>query len=204
MAATWLKKLQRWIKQLFRGKKKRRTTPKIIKSWYGKHCAVLRIERTTPGGLSTYRITSIYGECDYLITLDYLPDLLAELAGEFQGTSFRLRSHSHSYNASLTHRFAVWRIWRNGGSAPIGAWDCDLEGFTQNFSLRQLAPRRAVAEVASLALLVIHSDETPLLSWQSQMECINWLFFLEKRIREELSNPTHNLKAIDVLQDGSE
>jgi hypothetical protein len=202
--AIWLSQLQRWIARLFKGKKKRRTTPKIIKRRDGKYCAVLRIERNTPGGVATYRITSIHGSYDYLITLDYLPELLAEMAGEFQGTPFRLRSHSHSYNASLTHRFAVWRVFPNGSSTPIGIWDCDLEGFTQNFSLRQLAPRQAVAEVASLALLVIHSKKTPLLSWQSQMECVNWLFFLEKRIREELSNPTHNLKAIDILQEGSE
>jgi hypothetical protein len=198
----WFSELQRWIKQLFKPKKKRRTTPKIIKRWYGEYCAVLRIERTTPGGLSTYRITSIHGECDYLITLDYLPDLLAEMAGEFNGTAFRLRSHDHLYNASLTHRFAVWRVFPNGSSNPIGVWDVDLEGFTQNFNLRQLAPRQAVAEVASLARLIIHSSEDPHLSWQAQMECVNWLFFLEKRIREELSNPTHNLKAIDVLQEG--
>jgi hypothetical protein len=202
--ATWLSQLQRWIAKLFQPHKKRRTSAKIIRRWYGKYCAVLRIERKTPGGLSTYRITSIYGECDYLITLDYLPDLQAEMAGEFNGTSFRLRSHDNQHNSALTHRFAVWRVFPNGTSNPVGVWDCDLEGFTQNFALRQLAPRRAVAEVASLARFIIHSSEDPHLSWQSQMECINWLFFLEKRIREELSNPTHNLKAIDVLQEGSE
>ncbi|MEH1777161.1 hypothetical protein [Nostoc sp.] len=200
MAATWLTKLQRWIKQLFKPKKKRRSSPKIIKRWYGKDCAVLRIERTTPGGLSTYRITSIYGECDFLVTLDYLPDLLAEMAGEFNGTSFRLRSHDNQYNSALTHRFAVWRVWRNGGSAPIGVWDVDLEGFTQSFALRQLAPRRAVAGVALAPLSLIHVQKNPKLSWQNQMEYVDWLLLLEQRIRGELSNPHHNLKAINILQ----
>ena len=199
MAATWLTKLQRWIKQLFKGKKKRRSSPKIIKRWYGKYCAVLRIERTTPGGLSTYRITSIHGECDFLITLDYLPDLQAEMSGEFNGTSFRLRSHDNQYNSALTHRFAVWRVWRNGGSAPIGVWDVDLEGFTQSFALRQLAPRRAVAGVALAPLSLIHIKNNTLLSWQNQMEYIDWLLLLQERM--ELVIPHHNLKAVDVLQE---
>ncbi|MEH2201223.1 hypothetical protein [Nostoc sp.] len=201
MATTWLTKLQQWIKQLFKPKKKRRTTPKIIKRWYGKHCAVLRIERTTPGGLSTYRITSIYGDCDYLITLDYLPDLQAEMAGEFNGTAFRLRSHSDPYNSALTHRFAVWRVFRNGDSTPVGIWDVNLEGFTQSFALRQLAPRRAVAGVALASLSLIHIKNNPKLSWQNQMEYIDWLLLLEQRIKGELSNPHHNLKACVILQD---
>jgi hypothetical protein len=197
--ATWLSQLQRWIAKLFNGKKKRRASPKIIKSWYGKHCAVLRIERTTPGGLSTYRITSIYGECDYLVTLDYLPALQAEMAGEFNGISFRLRSHDHQYNSALTHRFAVWRVFRNGDSSPVGAWDCDLHGFTQSFALRELAPRRAVAGVALASLSLIHISKLPLLSWQNQMEHIDWLLLLEERIRGELSNPNHNLKTCIIL-----
>ncbi|MEH2393868.1 MAG: hypothetical protein V7K21_20115 [Nostoc sp.] len=191
----WLQQLQRWIRQLFKPKKKRRTSPKIIKRWYGKYCAILRIERTTPGGLATYRITSPHGSCDYLVTLDYLPDLHGEVFGKFQGTTIKIRANSSPH----THRFAVWRVFPNGNSTPINVWDVDLEGFTQSFAMRELAPRRACAGVASLALLVVHENENPLLNWQSQMECINWLFFLEKRIREELSNPNHNLKASAVI-----
>ncbi|MCC5644757.1 hypothetical protein LC607_17790 [Nostoc sp. CHAB 5824] len=195
---TWFTELQRWIVRLFQSKKKRRISPKIIKRWYGKHCAVLRIERTTPGGLSTYRITSTYGECDYLVTLDYLPDLQAEMAGEFNGTSFRLRSHDNQYNSALTHRFAVWRVFRNGDSSPVGVWDCDLQGFTQSFALSELEPRRAVAGVALLPLSIIHSKKNP---WQSRMERVDWLSYLEERIREELSNPNHNLKTCIILDD---
>ncbi|MBN3875190.1 hypothetical protein [Nostoc sp. JL23] len=204
MATTWLTRLQRWIKQLFRGKKKRHSSPKILKQWYGKDCAILRIERDTPGERATYRIVSTHGQCDYLITLDYLREFHTELVGTFQGTPIRIPTMEYQRNSVLTHRFAVWRVWRNGASDPLGVWDVDLEGSTQNFSLRQLAPRRAIADVAKIPLLIIHSNKTLLLNWQSQMECVNWLFFLEKRIREELSNPTHNLKAINVLQEGSE
>ena len=197
----WIEKLQRWISRLFKGKKKRRSSPKIIKRWYGKYCAILRIERKIPGGLSTYRITSIHGDCDYLLTLDYLPELQAELVAEFNGTPFRLRSHSHPYNSVLTHRFAVWRVFRNGSSTPIGIWDCDLEGFTQSFAQRQLAPRRAVAGVALAPLSLIHIKSNPKLSWQNQIEHIDWLLLLEQRIRGELSNPNHNLKACTILSE---
>ncbi|MHC5825351.1 MAG: hypothetical protein ACYT04_58255, partial [Nostoc sp.] len=90
--ATWLQELQRWIRRLFQPPKKRRPTPKIIKAKYGKYCAVLRLERNTPGECSTYRITSLYGECDYLLTLDYLPDLLGDVVGKFEGTVIKLGS----------------------------------------------------------------------------------------------------------------
>jgi hypothetical protein len=34
-------------------------------------------------------------------------------------------------------RFAVWRVFRNGDSSPVGVWDVDLQGFTQGFALRE-------------------------------------------------------------------
>jgi hypothetical protein len=201
---NWLSRLQQWIKKLFKPKKKRRTYPKIIKRWEGTDCNVLRIERDTPGERATYRIVSIHGQCDYLITLDYLREFHTELVGTFQGTPIRIPTMEYQRNSVLTHRFAIWRLWRNGSSDPLGIWDVDLEGNSpRGANFAELASRSAVAEVARLPLLIIHSQKTPLLYWQAQMECVNWLFFLEKRIREELSNPTHNLKAVDVLQEGS-
>jgi hypothetical protein len=194
----WLERLQRWITGLFHPKKKRRAYPKIIKRWYGQHCAVLRIERSTPGGIATYRITSPYGSCDYLITLDYLPELYAEILGKFQGTAIKIPKDSSPH----THRFAVWRVFPNGSSNPVGVWDVDLEGFAQNLNRRQLASRYAVAGVALKPLGMIYSRKNPSFSWQSQMERMDWLALLEERIRGELSNPQHNLKACVILQEG--
>lgn len=194
----WLQKLQSWISHLLQPhKKKYCKTPKLIKRWDGKHCAVLRIERTTPGGLSTYRITSRYGDCDYLVTLDYLPDLYGELLGKFEGIPIKIAADTYP----LTHRFAVWRVLPNGESSVIGVWDIDLEGITNSFNLRQLAPRRAVAGVALNPLSLIHSSRNIELSWHNQMERLDWLGLLEKRIRGELQNPVHNLKATIVLDD---
>ncbi len=37
------------------------------------------------------------------------------------------------------------------------------------------------------------------MSWQSQMDRMDWLGLLQERIRGELSNPNHNLRAMAVL-----
>ncbi|QKQ75663.1 hypothetical protein [Nostoc sp. TCL240-02] len=203
MADSWLVKLQHWIKQLFRPKKKPRTYPKIIKRWDGTDCSVLRIERDTSGEKATYRIVSVHGQCDYLITLDYLRELHTELVGTFQGTPIRISTMEYQRNSVLTHRFAVWRVWRNGVSDPLGIWDVDLEGNSQrgaNFA--ELASRNAVKMVALSALVLGHVPQIPFLHWEAQMERIDWLALLEEKIREQLSNDLHNLRACAILQDG--
>lgn len=195
---TWIARLRRWIRKLF-SKPRRSSAPTILKRWYGTNCAVLRIARNTPGGIATYRIMPLRGDYDFLLTLDYLPELQAELVGEYNGTPFHLRHLYNPHNPGLTHRFAVWRIWRNGSSDAIGIWDCDLQGFTSSFALRELAPKRAVAGVALRSLQIIHSTKSPDMSWQSQMERMDWLGLLGDRIRGELSNPNHNLRACAIL-----
>lgn len=200
MRTSWLGRLQRWIGKLFQPKRKRRTAPRILKRWYGQHCAILRLERSIRGGISTYRIVPLQGGVDYLITLDYLPDLHGEVLGEFQGTIIELPADSSPH----THRFAVWQVFLNGASNPIGVWDVDLEGFTQNFALRELAPRRAVAGVALKPLSLLVSKKNLALSWQNQMERFDWLGLLEDRIRGELSNPNHNLKSCAIFQEKQE
>ncbi|WP_138503402.1 hypothetical protein [Nostoc sp. PA-18-2419] len=159
----------------------------------------MRLERSIKGGISTYRIVPLQGGFDYLITLDYLPDLHGEVLGEFQGTIIEIPANTYP----LTHRFAVWRVFPNGSSNPIGIWDVDLEGFCQNSSLRELAPRRAVAGVALVPLSLIASFKNPSLSWQNQMERVDWLGLLKQRIQGELQNPNHNLKACIILHNAS-
>ncbi|MCC5670094.1 hypothetical protein LC653_41465 [Nostoc sp. CHAB 5784] len=41
----------------------------------------MRIRRETSGEVATYRIISIYGQFDYLVTLDHLRELLWDLVG---------------------------------------------------------------------------------------------------------------------------
>ncbi|NDJ20990.1 hypothetical protein GS682_04885 [Nostoc sp. B(2019)] len=197
--ATWLSQLQRWIASFFRPKKKRRrSSPRVLMRWDRNFTVVLRIERNTPGGVATYRITSLYGDCSYLITLDYLPDMHSELVGEFNGTSIRLGHLDYPSNPA-THRFAVFRLFADGSSRPIGIWDVDLEGSCQNSSLRELAPKRAVRGVALRSLQILHETVTPEKTWQAQMNRMDWLGSLQERIRGELSNPNHNLKTCIIL-----
>ncbi|PHJ64946.1 hypothetical protein VF04_03930 [Nostoc linckia z7] len=192
----WLHKLKHWILNFIYPKKKYYKVPKLMRRWDGAHCAVLRIQRNTKGGMSTYRITSRYGGCDYLITLDDLSELKAELLGEFNGITIKILGDS----SPLTHRFSVWRIFINGSSSAIGIWDVDLQGITSNLNLRHLAPVRAVAGVALKPLSLIHSKKNSELSWHNQMERIDWIALLERRIRGELNNPSHNIKATIVYQ----
>ncbi len=193
----WLQQLRRWIRRLFRPTKKHASAPTILKRWYGKYCAVLRLERTTPGAIATYRITSVNGN-DYLITLDYLPDLYGEVLGEYNGEIIKLGSVDYQ-NYPTTHRFAVFCIRHNGTSLPIGIWDVDLQGgYTKSYALRELAPKRAVAGVALQTLQITGSTKTPAMTWQAQMERMDWLGLLTERIRGELSNPTHNLMSREI------
>lgn len=195
----WLEQLRRWIKRLFRGKKPKRSHPTILKRWYGAYCAVLRLERNTPGAVGTYRIIPKSGTPDYLLTLDYLPELQAELVGKFNGTAFRLRPLNHPHNHALTHRFAVWEVYPNSNTFPIGIWDVDLEGYAAS-TLAMLAPKRAICGVALRPLQIIDSTKTIDMSWASQMTRVNWLGLLEEKIRGELSNANHNLKAYAIQE----
>jgi hypothetical protein len=194
----WFDKIRRWIRRFFRPKKKRRPYPRILQRWDRDFTVVLQLERDTPGGIATYRITSLYGDCDYLVTLDYLPDLHGELVGEFDGIPIRMGHLDYPSNPA-THRFAVFHLGRNGRGHPIGIWDVDLQGFCQNPSLRELAPKRAIRGVALRSLQITHSTKTPDMTWQSQMNRMNWLGSLKERICGELSNPNHNLKSCIIL-----
>ncbi|WP_414755582.1 hypothetical protein [Anabaena sp. CCY 9910] len=190
----WISRLRRWIKRLFRGKTKHRRTPRIIKRWDGKHCAVLQVERNTPAERATYRIASERGDCDYLLLLDNLRELQTELVGQFGGTTFKLSYIPNPRILHLTHRFSVWRVYRNGTSNPVGIWDCDLQGF----SSYELPAQRATLGVALRCLKIIHSSKTPDSSWQSQCDRMNWLGLLEEKIKGELG-VNHNLKACDLM-----
>lgn len=196
---AWFTRLRRWIKRLFRQQSKQRQSPTIIKRWDGVNCSILRLERKTQGAIATYRIVPREGTIHRLLTLDYLPELQAEMVGEFNGTTFRLRPHYDPHNDVVTHRFAVWEIYPTNTRA-IGIWDVDLQGLGGNWSLRELAPKRAILGVALRPLQVINSHKTPDMSWASQMARIDWLGLLEERAREELNNPHHSLKACTILE----
>jgi hypothetical protein len=201
---AWLSQLKRWIKRLFKSKKKRQTT-KIIQSWNNKYCIVHQIERDVPGAVATYRINKL-GELNYLITLDYLSQLQKDLELGSQlsyqyNTSFRVRDTSGRQGhrtLKQTHRFAVFRIWHNDKLDCINAWDVDLCGISARSSIQELAPRQAVKYVVLSVLGIFHDPNLPL-SWQFQIEDIDWLFLLRNRIREELSNPRHNLHENEVF-----
>lgn len=200
---TWLKGLQRWIKKVFRGKKKPHTPTKIIQSWNSGDCIVLQLDRNIPGAIATYRINQFCAgseKYDFLITLDYLSEIRADSANlklkkqlpTKYNTKIRLR------NALQTHRFAVFRIWRDHSLHCIKAWDVDLEGLNTNYRLCSIAPKKACESVARSALLVPcefnFRDE-----WQFQIDHIDWLFLLRNRIREGLEKPCHNLNEIIVF-----
>ena len=200
---TWFLELKRWIKKLLKKKKKKQTTStQIIERWRNKDCIVLQIERDTSGAITTYRanrLNAFSGGYDYLITLDYLPELQIDLGLETQLATeykvpFRLRLRSNSQ----THRFAVFRIWRNGSIHCIKAWDVDLEGLSASPSIQKRAPHQAVRYVVMSILDIFHDPNIPN-SWQFQIEDIDWLFLLRNRIREELSNPQHNLHEVIVF-----
>lgn len=189
---NWIEQLFRWIEKLFWEKEKKCYTPAILNEQRGKYCTVYQIERSTPGAVATYRIVSTYGDRDYLLTLDYLPDVHGEIVGGIKLGSYDYKSHP------CTHRFGVFALLRNGAKQPVGVWDVDLQGFGQNYNLAQIAPWRAFTGVAWRSLQLEHDDKTPSSSWDAQMREMLWLGVLEQRIRLELGNQKHCLREIEI------
>lgn len=204
---VWLSALQQWIKKVFKGKSKKKcfNPTKIIQSWNNKDCIVLQLERNIPGAIATYRINQFCAgreKYDYLITLDYLFEIQAVSRAEIRaqlelekqlGTKYNVKIRLRDRTAVVqTHRFAVFRIWRDHSLHCIQAWDLDLEGFNTSYIRQQSAPKTAVRSVARSVLLVSRNLNVPN-DWQFQIEHIDWLFLLRNRIREGLSSPHHNL-----------
>jgi hypothetical protein len=186
----WLQRIRRWLKRLFNLRSKPRS--QILKRWYSPSCAVFWLERDTPGSLATYRITPRRGDCEYLITLDFVPDIR-----KLDRTLERRRPFDGKFDV-LLYRFGVFQVFPNGSSKPLGIWDVDLHSGGVSYSLQELAPKRAVAQVA-YALLVISSQ-----SWSEQVLALDWLEILEIKARAELRNPRHALKAYEVYVQKSE
>lgn len=190
----WLKRVRRWLKQLLGLQSKPR--PSILKRWYGQDCAVSRLERDTPGSLATYRITPRRGDWEYVLTLDWLPDIR-----KLDRTLERRRRFDLK-NYVLLHRFSVFQVFSNGFLKAVGIWDVDLlPSGSASYSLHELAPKRAITALALHLLTIPHNP--PVQTWSEQMARMNWLGLLEEKARSELRNPRHALKAYEVFTEGN-
>ena len=65
----------------------------------------------------------------------------------------------------------------------------------QHLSNAKEALDRAIASVAFHALKISHSKKS---SWLSQIEKTNWIKLLEKEIRKELNDESHNLQQTKI------
>jgi hypothetical protein len=189
---NWFSQIQKWFARLFRKKRKYRS--QIIKCIPNKtqDCSVLQLERDTPGAIATYRIVSKYSVRAYLLTLDLLTSVNSDMVGQFNGVAFRLHSSAYSRISAPTHRFAVFEIRTTGDAIPLHIWDVDLQGSAS--SIRgEMAATRAIAATALFPLLI-----TDPLTWEWQMQNIDWLELLRQNIRAELGQQ-HQMKAREVL-----
>jgi len=120
------------------------------------------------------------------------------MVGEFSESPVNMGFLDEQPNPQCTHRFAVFRVWRNGGSTPIGIWDVNLKNINSSSAFGEMASRRSIAGVALSALSIIHSKKIIGFDWQSRMERLNWLQMLETRAKKELVNPHHSLQAVAI------
>ena len=189
---NWFSQIQKWLARLFRKKRKYRS--QIIKRIPNKaqDCSVLQLERDTPGAIATYRIVSKYSSRPYLLTLDLLTSVNSDVVGEFHGVRFRLHSPAYSRISAPTHRFAVFEIGITGAAVPLHVWDVDLQGSAS--SVRgEMAATRAIFATALFPLLI-----TDPLTWEWQMQNIDWLELLQQNIRAELGQQ-HQMHPREVL-----
>lgn len=187
----WFKKIVAKIKIYLKPSAKKKPSVK-----YGFWCAIATIDRTT--GFA-YRIIPLpeCGSYQWIITLDELGNL-----GGANLPTTRNLSRKYQINNQIsktqTHRFGVFTSGADGRVIPRAVWDVDLvNGRRGEFPKR--AAKRAITEVAYTALRISHRPKkTYCMSWQGQIERMNWLGLLEEKIRWELGDSTHSLKEKSV------
>ncbi|MBD2489015.1 hypothetical protein [Aulosira sp. FACHB-615] len=172
----WLNLLVEWVQVRMRRRRKKRSKSYILKRHYSDDCAMLRIERETKGAIGTYRIIPKLGDWDYLLTLDSLREIEAELVGEFDGVPFLLRSRADWDAPPLSHRLAVFHLYRSGTIHCLGCWDINLEVLGGG-NAAAINPSR-IFHTAALRILEI--TPTKVLSWQEQLEMLDWVGLVEE------------------------
>lgn len=173
----WLLPLVEWIFRRFKRNRRQRKRTRVLKHYYSDNCALLRLERETKGAVATYRAVPKVGDWAWLITLDYLRELEAEMAGEFNGTTFFLRPHIDYSTPPLSHRLAVFRLFSTGTCQCVGCWDVNLEVLGKGYAASSITPIRIFH---SAVLKILQIEPTRVLSWQQQMEMMSWMGLMEE------------------------
>jgi hypothetical protein len=191
--AAWYKSIIQWIRKKL-GRKRRSRRPQVVKRYYSSECAILELHRDTPSARATYRIIPVSEGHDYLTTLDSLREIEGEMVGEFDREVVFLRSHPHPVGS--THRFAFFRIRRDGGNVHcIGCWDMDLEFQGTSLAASTLAPKRIVS-TAILRLLKLDILQGRLGEKIEGIESIDWVRLISAIAKQYA--PHHHINAIAV------
>jgi hypothetical protein len=193
--ATWFDSIIRWVQKKL-GRKRPSKRPRVIKRHYSNSCAILELQRGIPSSRATYRIIPVGEGCDYLVTLDSLQEIEGEMVGEFDNEAVFLRSHPHPTGG--THRFAFWRIRRNGGSTHcVGCWDMDLEFQGGSLAASTLAPKRIV-DTAVLRLLKLDTAQ----GLGEKIEEIDWVRLIANIAKQYAPHHHVNAQVITFVSEG--
>ena len=185
-----VKKIEKFIlKNWLRIRKRKEQNRTLVSVEYGFYCAVAKIKRRNDN--IGYRIipTPQVGDYDIILTLDQLRPVRRYYFPIHRGQNNKKKLNSQ------THRFGVFTAI-GSHTIPRCLWDVDLcddripsSGFVQD------ASQKAIASVAFHALKISHSKKS---SWRSQIEKTNWIELLEKEIRKELNDESHNLQQTKI------
>ena len=185
-----VKKIEKFIlKNWLKIRKRREQNRTLVSVEYGSYCAVAKIKRRNDN--IGYRIipTPQVGDYDIILTLDQLRPVRRYYFPIHRGQNNKKKLNSQ------THRFGVFTAI-GSHTIPRCLWDVNLCGDRiPSSAFIQTSSQKAIASVAFHALKISHSKKS---SWRSQIEKTNWIKLLEKEIRKELNDESHNLQQTKI------
>jgi len=177
--------IQSILKKLKKALQKTKTIgqkhPKVIKTKYGKKCAVFQIH--DPQFIATFRVTPYsveVGDFEYIFKIRILPGFEEEILGEFDGEVISVPSDL-SKDGLCVYEFSILALFPNGASRVL--YCIYIDSYNPNRTRVSRILGATARRIAYKSLQVVHDPKNGLShTWRSLMAERNWLLELSEAI----------------------